>query len=48
MKTTPRSPVLLVTALAMVVALAVAQPARAASHTITWDQYSLMVDGQPV
>jgi beta-galactosidase GanA len=48
MKIIPRSPVLLVAALVVAVALAAARPASAASHTITWDQYSLMVDGQRI
>src|SRR3954447_25222474 len=43
MKTITRS---LVPAGVLVVALAAARPASAASHTITWDQYSLMIDGQ--
>src|ERR1041384_1959084 len=48
MKTLPRSSVLLVMALIVAVALAAARPASAASHTITWDQYSLMIDGQRI
>lgn len=48
MKTITRSPIMLLTALVLVAALAAARPASAASHTITWDQYSLMIDGQRV
>ena len=39
---------MLLTAVVLVAALAAARPASAASHTITWDQYSLMIDGQRV